>query len=115
MPERRQHLRLKPLTLVIPHQANLRIIESAATHLGIPFERVMTNVEHYGNTSAASIPIALCEAVARQRLHPGDRLVIVGMGGGLTWGAAVIQWSASPVAVNGHLANPLGQPALVRP
>jgi 3-oxoacyl-[acyl-carrier-protein] synthase-3 len=107
-------LELADIDLLIPHQANLRIIESAAGHLGVPMERVMTNVEQYGNTSAASIPIALCEAVESQRLHPGDRVVMVGMGGGLTWGAAVVQWSASPVVSNGYQAHPISEPVLVR-
>lgn len=87
------HLKMEDIDLVIPHQANQRIIESAARGLNIPLERVMVNLEHYGNTSTASIPIATCEAIDKGRLKPGDDIVFVGFGGGLTWGAAVAQWS----------------------
>lgn len=79
--------------LFVPHQANLRIIESAARSLNIPMERVFCNIQHYGNTSAASIPIALAEAASAGRLRPNDRIVMVGFGGGLTWAAAAVQWS----------------------
>lgn len=89
---------LKPedLTLVIPHQANQRIINYAARALKIPEDRVYSNVDRYGNTSAASIPLALAEAVDEGRLRPGDILGLVGFGGGLSWGAMIIEWSALP-------------------
>ncbi len=77
---------------LVPHQANLRIIESAAKGLGIPLERVYVNVDRYGNTSAASIPIALAEAAAGGVFQRGDYLLLVGFGAGLTWGAAVLRW-----------------------
>jgi len=83
---------LADLDLVIPHQANIRIIESSIKRLGLPPEKCFVNVERYGNTSAASIPIALCEAVAQGRVHPGDKLVLVGFGAGLTWAAAAVEW-----------------------
>jgi 3-oxoacyl-[acyl-carrier-protein] synthase-3 len=70
----------------------MRIIQAAARSLKLNAERVFSNLEHYGNTSAASIPIALCEAIQAGRIHPNDHLVLVGFGAGLTWGAAVIQW-----------------------
>jgi 3-oxoacyl-[acyl-carrier-protein] synthase-3 len=85
-------LTLEDIRLVIPHQANRRIIESAAKDLGLPMERFAVNIERYGNTSAASIPIALCEAVSAGQIHPGDNIVMVAFGAGLTWGAAVIKW-----------------------
>jgi 3-oxoacyl-[acyl-carrier-protein] synthase-3 len=84
------------LTLVIPHQANQRIIDYAARALKIPEDRVYSNVERYGNTSAASIPIALAEAADAGILNPGDVLALVGFGGGLSWGAMIIEWSAMP-------------------
>lgn len=80
------------ISLFIPHQANLRIIEAAARNLGLAREKVFVNVERYGNTSSASIPIALCEAVEGGRLQAEDYLLMVGFGGGLSWGAMVIQW-----------------------
>lgn len=80
--------------LVVPHQANLRIIDSAAKGLGIPRERFFTNIHEYGNTSAASIPIALCDAIAAGRLKTNHKAVFVGFGGGLTWGAVAVQWNA---------------------
>jgi 3-oxoacyl-[acyl-carrier-protein] synthase-3 len=80
--------------LFIPHQANVRIIQSAAEALGIPADRIFINVDRYGNTSAASIPIALCEAVEQERVRQGDKLLLAGFGGGLSWGAAVVDWSA---------------------
>lgn len=76
----------------IPHQANVRIIESAAKRLKIPMEKVFVNLHKYGNTSAASIPIALDEAVSEGRIKKGDKVVLVGFGGGLTWASAVIKW-----------------------
>jgi 3-oxoacyl-[acyl-carrier-protein] synthase-3 len=91
------HLKIDDINLVIPHQANQRIIEAAARNLNIPMERVVVNVDRYGNTSTASIPIATVEAINEGRLHPGDRVVFVGFGAGLTWGAAVALWNG-PVA-----------------
>ncbi len=85
-------LKLEDLALLVPHQANVRIIDSAIRDLGIPRERVYVNLQRYGNTSAASIPIALCEAVEEGRLQPGDHTVLVGFGAGLTWGAALLRW-----------------------
>lgn len=85
-------LTIDDIDLFIPHQANLRILLSAAKELGLPMERVLVNVEKYGNTSAASIPIAFCEAIEEERLKPGDHLVMVGFGAGLTWAAAVVKW-----------------------
>ena len=82
---------------LIPHQANRRIIEAAAKHLEMPAERVVMNIERYGNTSAASIPIALSETEAAGKLKDGDVLLFVGFGGGLSWGAVAWRWSA-----NGH-------------
>ncbi|HML21692.1 MAG TPA: beta-ketoacyl-ACP synthase III [Aggregatilinea sp.] len=84
------------INLVIPHQANQRIIDYAAKALKIPEDRVYSNVAKYGNTSAASIPIALAEAAAAGRIRPGDIVAMVGFGGGLTWATAIIEWSALP-------------------
>jgi 3-oxoacyl-[acyl-carrier-protein] synthase-3 len=80
------------IDLFIPHQANIRIIEAAAKQLSLPMEKVYVNIHRYGNTSAASIPVAFVEAVEEGRLTRGDNVVVVGFGGGLTWGAAVVQW-----------------------
>lgn len=91
----RANLTLADVDLFIPHQANIRIIQSAAEALDLPPEKIMVNVNRYGNTSAASIPIALCEAVEQGRVRQGSRLLLVGFGGGLSWGAAVAQWSAA--------------------
>ncbi len=87
---------LDQIDLLIPHQANIRIIHSAAQTLGVPLEKVFTNVEKYGNTSAASIPVALCEAIEEGHLKPGDTVAMVAFGAGLAWGATIIQWT-SPV------------------
>lgn len=85
---------LEDVTLVIPHQANSRIIETAARRLKMPHEKFYTNLERYGNTSSASVPIALCEAIEEGRVQAGDKLVLVGFGAGLTWAAAAIEWAA---------------------
>jgi len=79
--------------LFVPHQANRRIIEMAAKSLGVSLDKFYCNIAHYGNTSAASIPIALAEAAASGRLRPKDRVVVVGFGAGLTWAAAALEWS----------------------
>jgi len=78
------------------HQANLRIIQNVNKQLGIPEEKVFVNIEKYGNTSAASVPMALVEAVAAGRVHPGDRILMVAFGAGYTAGAAVVEWTADP-------------------
>ena len=83
--------------LFIPHQANVRIIDAAAKRLEIEGDRVFVNVHKYGNTSAASIPLALDEAVDQGRIKPGDLVVLVGFGAGLTWGAAAIEWNGEAV------------------
>jgi len=78
--------------LFVPHQANLRIIESAAKRLKLPPEKVFINVEKYGNTSGGSIPLGLYEAVQEGRLKPGMVVMTVGFGAGLVWGANLIRW-----------------------
>lgn len=80
------------IDLLIPHQANIRIIQSALNRLSLPEEKSMINLHKYGNVSAASIPIALAEAVEQGRVNEGDCIVLVGFGGGLTWGASVLVW-----------------------
>lgn len=79
------------LALVIPHQSNIRIIESGCQKLGLPIERVMVNIDRYGNTSAASVPIALHEAHAAGRIHPGDYVLLISFGAGLTWGSILLR------------------------
>ena len=86
-------LELSDVKLVIPHQANQRIIEASVRSLDLPEGVVYSNLERYGNTSAASIPIALCEAAEGGRLEQDDLVVCVGFGAGLTWGAAAVRWS----------------------
>jgi 3-oxoacyl-[acyl-carrier-protein] synthase-3 len=78
--------------LLVPHQANLRIIEATAKHAGIPMSKVMVNVDRYGNTSSASIPLALEEALAEGRVGPGSVVLLVAFGAGFTWGSTVIRW-----------------------
>ncbi len=80
------------IDLLIPHQANIRIIESTAKHAGIPMEKVYVNVQRYGNTSAASVPIALDEAVRSGRVKSGDTILLVAFGGGFTWASMVVRW-----------------------
>ncbi len=87
------NLPLAELDLLIPHQANTRIIDYAAKALQLPPSKVFVNLEKYGNTSAASIPIALVEAIEDKRVNPGDHLVFVGFGAGLSWGACALEWT----------------------
>ena len=86
-------LGLEDLDLVVPHQANKRIIDAAARGLKLPMEKFMVNLDRYGNTSTASIPIATVEAFESGRLKAGDTVVFVGFGAGLTWGALAAEWS----------------------
>jgi 3-oxoacyl-[acyl-carrier-protein] synthase-3 len=86
------NMTLDDMQLVVPHQANRRIIEAIAERLNVPIERFFINVDRYGNTSAATIPIALTEAAASGALNPGDHVLLTAFGGGLTWGSAVVRW-----------------------
>jgi len=85
-------LELDDISLLVPHQANIRIIESARKQMKLGKDKVFTNLDRYGNTSAASIPIAFCEAIEEGRVNTKDKVVMVGFGAGLTWGATVIEW-----------------------
>lgn len=84
---------LTELDMLVPHQANARIIDYAAKALNLPPEKVVKNLDRYGNTSSASIPLALVEAIEDKRVNPGDHLVFVGFGGGLSWGACALEWT----------------------
>lgn len=90
-------LTAEDVDLLIPHQANIRIIQSAAKHMGMPMEKVVSNLDRYGNTSGATIPIALYEAWKSGRVKPGNIIVTVGFGAGLSWGANVIKWGTLPI------------------
>lgn len=93
-------LTLDDVDWLIPHQANVRIIDATARRMNLPAEKVYVNIASYGNTSAATIPIALAEALEEGRIAPGDNIVMVAFGGGLTWGAAAVRW--------GERTTPLG-------
>lgn len=86
-------LTIDDISLVVPHQANQRIMSAIAKNLGLPDDRLFSNIERYGNTSAASIPVALTEAWEAGRLHEGDHIALVAFGGGLAWGASVVEWA----------------------
>jgi 3-oxoacyl-[acyl-carrier-protein] synthase-3 len=85
---------LEDVDLLVPHQANLRIIEAVAKRLNLPLDRVVINIDRYGNTSGASIPIALAEAVATGRMRQGDRVVCIAFGSGVVWGGLALRWIA---------------------
>jgi len=89
---RRAGITADQVDLLVPHQANLRIIEATAKHAGLPMSKVMVNVDRYGNTSSASIPLALEQAIAEGRVGPGSVVLLVAFGAGFTWGSAVIRW-----------------------
>ena len=88
----RAKVALDEIALIVPHQANLRIINAVAQRLGLGADKVFTNVDRYGNTSAASVPIALDEALEANRIHDNDLVMLNACGGGLTWGANLIRW-----------------------
>ena len=86
------------IDVYVPHQANKRIIDYAAGKLGIPEEKVVVNVDRYGNTSSGSIPLALADARSDGRLREGELVLMTGMGAGLTWGSALMEWTEERVA-----------------
>jgi 3-oxoacyl-[acyl-carrier-protein] synthase-3 len=94
-------LKNEDIDLIIPHQANRRIVESLAKHLSVPMSQVALNIQKYGNTSAATIPVAMVEALESGRIQPGDRLLMAAFGAGLTRGAGLIRW--------GQRTTPLGE------
>ncbi|MCP4647361.1 MAG: beta-ketoacyl-ACP synthase 3, partial [bacterium] len=87
------NLTCEDIAFLIPHQANIRIIQAVAKNLDLPMEKVFTNVQKYGNTSSASIPIALDEANRTGQLKKGDHIVLAAFGAGLTWASALVKWS----------------------
>jgi 3-oxoacyl-[acyl-carrier-protein] synthase-3 len=88
----RHGLKASDIDLFVPHQANLRIIEAAAKRVGLPMDKVFVNVDRYGNTGAASVFVALEEAVSAGRVKPGDKILLAAFGGGFAWGAVLLQW-----------------------
>jgi 3-oxoacyl-[acyl-carrier-protein] synthase-3 len=95
------------IDLVIPHQANMRIIEAVAKKTGVPMDKVFTNMERYGNMSAATVPVALCEALEAGRVQPGALLLMPSFGGGLTFTGHVVRW--------GERVSPLGTSSVELP
>jgi 3-oxoacyl-[acyl-carrier-protein] synthase-3 len=85
-------LKISEITHFVPHQMNARMIEAVADRLGFPMSKIVINIENYGNTSAASIPIALDEAVRSGRIKRGDIILMSAMGAGITWGTVVLRW-----------------------
>jgi 3-oxoacyl-[acyl-carrier-protein] synthase-3 len=100
-------LGLDDVDLLVPHQANVRIIDATARRLGLESARVFVNIGSYGNTSAATIPVALTEALEQGRVKPGDNIVLAAFGAGLSWGAAVVRW--------GDRVEPIGTSEAVLP
>ena len=92
MKQPKNNLKPKDIDLIIPHQSNLRIIEATMQKLGLPMEKAFVNIDKYGNTSSASIPIAIDEARKAGRLRKGNIVMLVAFGGGLTWGSSLIRW-----------------------
>ncbi len=88
----RAGVQLDDVALIVPHQANIRILNAVADRLGVAREKVFTNIDRYGNTSAASVPIALDEALEANRIRDNDLVMLNACGGGLTWGANLLRW-----------------------
>jgi 3-oxoacyl-[acyl-carrier-protein] synthase-3 len=88
------------ISLIVPHQANSRILGTAAGRLGVPFERFACNVDRLGNTSSASIPLALAEAERQGRCRDGELVCLVAFGAGLTWGGALLRWQPTGVVID---------------
>src|SRR5574341_144769 len=95
-------LTVEQINWIIPHQANIRIIEAAARGLKLPMDKFVVNLDRYGNTSTASIPIAMVEALDKGQIKSGDKIVMVGFGAGLTWGALAAEWTG-PIPSKGHV------------
>jgi 3-oxoacyl-[acyl-carrier-protein] synthase-3 len=95
-------LKIEDVSWIVPHQANIRIIEAAARGLKQPMDKFIVNLDRYGNTSTASIPLATVEAVEKGQIRSGDKLVFVGFGAGLTWGALTVEWTG-PMPSKGHV------------
>ncbi len=85
-------MRSATIDWLVPHQANIRILDSVARKLGLPTEKMIATVDHHANTSAASIPLALDEAIRDGRVRPGQLVLLEAIGGGLTWGACLVRW-----------------------
>ena len=107
-------LTMDDIDFIVPHQANVRIIEAAARNLDLPLDIFIMNMDRYGNTSAASIPLALCEAVAENKIKPYNNLVFVAFGGGLTWGATLVTWDVTKTTSHNQLWHKLRRQALYR-
>ncbi len=107
-------LSAQDIDLLLPHQANIRIIETLAKKMDFPLDKVMVNIADYGNTSAATVPIALCEALEQGRITPGALLLTAAFGAGLTWGAGVIRWGerVTPLGISDATLPPCEQTAL---
>ncbi|MBH28016.1 MAG: 3-oxoacyl-ACP synthase [Chloroflexi bacterium] len=105
-------LTMDDIDFIVPHQANVRIIEAAARNLDLPLDMFVMNMDRYGNTSAASIPLALCEAVDDKRIKPYNNLVFVAFGGGLTWGATLVTWDVATTGTHTQLWHKLRRQAL---
>jgi 3-oxoacyl-[acyl-carrier-protein] synthase-3 len=88
----KNNLSIDDVSLIIPHQANLRIIQSVAKRMGVEQNKFYANIQRYGNTTAASIPIALCEAVDEGKIKAGDNIILAAFGAGYTWASAAIRW-----------------------
>jgi 3-oxoacyl-[acyl-carrier-protein] synthase-3 len=96
---------LSDINLLVPHQANLRIIASLQKQFALSDDQVMVNIDKYGNTSAATVPIALCEAVEQGRVKPGDNIMTAAFGAGLTWGAGLIKWGSRTTPIKENSAS----------
>ena len=90
----KNHLKSEDIAWLVPHQANLRIIDATGRRMGLPPEKVMINIENYGNTTAATIPLCLWEY--ENRLRKGDILILASFGGGFTWGSMYLKWAYDP-------------------
>ncbi len=107
-------LRTEDIDVVIPHQANIRIIQTLCDLAGIPQEKAFVNIENYGNTSAATVPIAICEAVEQGKVKPNDDILLAAFGAGLTWGAGHLKWGerVTPISQSEAELEPCTQSAL---
>ena len=108
MCSKKQHLTADDIDLFIPHQANIRIIQTLAKRLNFPMEKVVVAIDEYANTSAASIPLALCDALQEGRVKPGMRILTATFGAGLTCGAGIVKWGdrVEPIATSDKSVAP---------